>query len=88
MANAIKLKNAAQRTATLGDSTRVDTTVEIELAASCIPLVKSNASAVKMMKIIKISSGVILQNRAKVCARVHLGNLQGESLRKLDITGS
>ena len=36
-ANAMKLKNAAQITAVLGFSTRVDTTVAIEFAASCRP---------------------------------------------------
>ena len=35
---ATKLKNAAQMTALPGDSTRVDTTVAIELAASWKPL--------------------------------------------------
>ena len=35
---ATKLKNAAQMTALPGDSTRVDTTVAIELAASWNPL--------------------------------------------------
>ena len=42
---AMKLKNAAQTTACCGRSTRVDTIVAIELAASCRPLRKSNASA-------------------------------------------
>src|SRR3546814_7314378 len=42
---AMKLKNAAQATAQCGLSTRVDTTVAIELAASCKPLRKSNSSA-------------------------------------------
>src|SRR5437762_4325983 len=42
---AMKLKNAAQPTAYCGLSTRVDTTVAIEFAASCRPLRKSNASA-------------------------------------------
>ena len=42
---AAKLKNAAQTTAFPGDSTRVETTVAIELAASWKPLMKSNASA-------------------------------------------
>jgi hypothetical protein len=37
--NAIKLKNAAQMTACLGDKTLVETIMEIEFAASCIPLV-------------------------------------------------
>ena len=35
---AMKLKNAAQTTALPGDSTRVDTTVAIEFAASWKPL--------------------------------------------------
>src|SRR5215204_3553039 len=37
-ANATKLKNAAHTTASLGESTRVETTVAIELAASWKPL--------------------------------------------------
>ena len=41
----MKLKNAAQATAYCGRSTRVDTMVAIELAASFMPLRKSNASA-------------------------------------------
>ena len=41
----MKLKNAAQATAILGDSTRVETTVAMELAASCSPLRKSKMSA-------------------------------------------
>ena len=47
---AAKLKKAAQKTATKGDSTRVDTTVAIEFAESCIPLMKSKTSAMAMMK--------------------------------------
>ena len=35
---AAKLKNAAQMTAFPGVSTRVDTTVAMEFAASCMPL--------------------------------------------------
>src|SRR5438034_2099772 len=46
--NAMKLKNAAQITAYCGRSTRVETTVAIELAASCSPFKKSNASATKI----------------------------------------
>src|SRR5216684_6175244 len=42
---AMKLKNAAHSTAYCGRSTRVDTIVAIELAASCNPLRKSNSSA-------------------------------------------
>ena len=43
--NAMKLKKAAQATAYCGRSTRVETMVAMELAASCRPLRKSNASA-------------------------------------------
>jgi hypothetical protein len=46
---ATKLKNAAQTTATSGERTRVETTVAIEFAESCIPLMKSNVSATAMM---------------------------------------
>src|SRR5262245_51749985 len=42
---ATKLKNAAHATALPGESTRVDTTVAIELAASWKPLMKSKRSA-------------------------------------------
>ena len=42
---ATKLKKAAQTTATPGASTRVDTTVAMELAASWNPLMKSKNSA-------------------------------------------
>src|SRR3954454_22478 len=42
---ATKLKNAAQNTAYCGRSTRVETMVAIELAASCRPFRKSNSSA-------------------------------------------
>ncbi len=47
---ATKLKKAAQITARLGDRTRVETMVATELAASCMPLVKSKARATAMMK--------------------------------------
>ena len=46
---ATKLKKAAQKTAIRGVSTRVETTVAIELAESCIPLMKSKARAIAMM---------------------------------------
>src|SRR5262249_43764128 len=51
---AMKLKKAAQATAYCGRSTRVDTMVAIELAASCRPLRKSNSSATAISA---ISSG-------------------------------
>jgi hypothetical protein len=47
---AMKLKNAAQTTAASGVRTRVETTVAIEFAESCIPLMKSKVSAAAMMK--------------------------------------
>src|SRR5215204_5955772 len=50
---ATKLKNAAHITACVGDSTRVDTMVAIEFAASWKPLRKSKTSATKMMKKIR-----------------------------------
>ncbi len=46
---ATKLKKAAQNTATRGESTRVETTVAIEFAESCIPLMKSKTRATAMM---------------------------------------
>ena len=44
---ATKLKNAAQTTATPGESTRVETTVAMELALSWNPLMKSKTSATR-----------------------------------------
>jgi hypothetical protein len=46
---ATKFQNAAQMTAHSGRRTRVDTTVAIELAASCQPFVKSNARLITTM---------------------------------------
>ena len=46
---ATKLKKAAQATACIGVSTRVDTTVAMELAASWKPLMKSKTRATAMM---------------------------------------
>ena len=45
----MKLKNAAQTTATPGVRTRVETTVAIELALSWKPLMKSKISATPMI---------------------------------------
>ncbi|EAU62856.1 hypothetical protein STIAU_8438 [Stigmatella aurantiaca DW4/3-1] len=53
---AMKLKNAAQATARFGDSTRVDTTVAMEFAASWKPLMKSKTSATATMKMTAESS--------------------------------
>src|SRR4051812_8878498 len=52
---ATKLKNAAQTTACPGVSTRVETTVAIELAASWNPLRKSKIRARKTKKIMSVS---------------------------------
>ena len=46
---AMKLKQPAQTTAAVGDSTRVETTVAIEFAASWNPLLKSKISATRMI---------------------------------------
>src|SRR5579864_9358853 len=46
---ATKFQNAAQTTAQRGRRTRVDTTVAMELAASCQPLAKSKARLIKTM---------------------------------------
>lgn len=46
---AIKLKNAANATAFLGERTFVETTVDMEFAASWKPFVKSKMSARTMM---------------------------------------
>src|SRR3954468_23675089 len=56
---ATKLKKAAQRTAFWGESTRVDTTVAMELAASWKPFRKSKTSATRMMKMITEKDGVL-----------------------------
>src|SRR5690606_11307280 len=55
--NATKLKKAAQRTANRGDSTRVETTVAMELAASWKPLTKSKARATATTTMTKNSMG-------------------------------
>ena len=54
---AMKLKNAAHATAWPGDSTRVDTTVAIEFAASWKPLMKSKHSASRISAITVSSVG-------------------------------
>jgi hypothetical protein len=54
---ATKLKKAAQYTAYWGGRTLVDTTQDIELAASWKPLMKSKAKAIMIMEITKISVG-------------------------------
>src|SRR6266850_175047 len=61
---ATKLKNDAQMTALPGLSTRVETTVAIELAASWNPLMKSKASATPISamtarRFVSIRSGVL-----------------------------
>ena len=57
---ATKLKKAAQTTPCSGVSTRVETTVAIELAASWKPLTKSKASATAMIRMteIRVESGI------------------------------
>ena len=62
---AMKLKDAAQITARRGDSTRVDTTVAIELAASWKPLTKSNPSATRITK----TSASVFHGSGQACLR-------------------
>src|ERR671937_189752 len=80
---AAKFQNAAHTTAIRGDSTRVDTTVAIEFAASWKPLKKSNASATKTTNTSAMSgvcSGMLQGDRldgvrdvlARVDGRLHL----------------
>src|SRR5574342_5988 len=56
---ATKLQKAAQTTACPGDSTRVETTVAIEFAASWKPLMKSNSSATRMIRP-TVSSAIVI----------------------------
>src|SRR5512146_1975171 len=51
-----KLKNAAQATASLGDNTRVETTVAMLLAASWNPFRKSNVNAAMTVIVTSISA--------------------------------
>src|SRR6185503_14436972 len=55
----MKLNTAAQMTATPGESTRVDTTVAIEFAASCQPFAKSNIRATTIINRTNANSVVI-----------------------------
>ena len=67
--NATKLKKAAHITARRGVSTRVDTTVAIELAASWKPLTKSNARAMAMTMTTAASSMDGGGGAAQACLR-------------------
>ena len=62
---ATKLKNAAHATAWPGESTRVETTVAIEFAASWKPFRKSKTSAVKTIP-------ATARNVTEICS-MHLG---------------
>src|SRR5579883_2098467 len=57
---ATKLKNAAQTTASLGESTRVETTVAMLFAASWKPLRKSNVSATRTVMMSRRRFGLTL----------------------------
>src|SRR5207248_170943 len=59
---ATKLKNAAQMTACVGESTRVETTVAIEFAASWNPLRKSKIRATKTMRKMRVIKSAVLQD--------------------------
>ena len=58
---ATKLKNAAQKTATPGERTRVETTVAMELALSWKPLMKSKISATTMTARTNSTDGVTVR---------------------------
>jgi len=60
---AMKLKNAAQTTAMLGESTRVETTVAMEFAASCRPLRKSKTNATATRATIRTSEPCSMERR-------------------------
>src|ERR1700723_2386587 len=89
---ATKFQNAAQATARNGVSTRVDTTVAIELAASCQPLENSNArvSATVSNKTWKLFTGSgAFQNDVfdyirDVLAFIHCGFYYFKNLLPLD----
>src|SRR5690349_3184198 len=83
---AMKLNSAAHATACAGVSTRVATTVAIELAASWNPLRKSNTSAKPtMMKTSqRIPAAVALGAACVVCARMEQIILIREKLAVLE----
>src|SRR6202142_3319293 len=56
---ATKLKKAAHNTAWPGDSTRVETTVDTELAALWNPLMKAKVSAMAMIAVVNTRTGLI-----------------------------
>ncbi len=72
---ATKLKNAAQTTAFCGESTRVETTVAIEFAASWKPFRKSKTSAIRMirtrtqMSVGMLRSGVLDHTLPTTCVK-------------------
>src|SRR5262245_18405117 len=76
---ATKLKNAAHATACIGVSTRVDTTVAMELAASWKPLMKSKASTTTMMNVTSRSEDV-MRGRGAVDSR----HLEDDALDHVD----
>src|SRR5690349_18266053 len=83
---ATKLKNAAQATARFGDSTRVDTTVAMELAASWKPLMKSKTSATATMRTTAVSSILrVLQDHAFDDVRHTLALVRGRLDEVVDL---
>ena len=74
---ATKLKKAAHSTATCGVSTRVETTVAMELAASWKPFRKSKVRATRMMKTriavsVLMGSGLVTGTRGERTAQAFL----------------
>src|SRR5208337_995277 len=68
---AAKLKKAANTTAFLGERTFVETTVDMELAESWNPFVKSNTSAMPMMAAMSSHVASIMQCPHESCFRGH-----------------
>jgi hypothetical protein len=63
--SATKLKNAAHSTASRGDSTRVETMVAIELAASWNPLMTSNARAAAIVTTTTVETSMAAPTSAR-----------------------
>src|SRR5574341_1714838 len=78
---ATKLKNAAQTTATRGESTRVETTVAMLLAASWKPLMKSKLSATATVRTSSHCSGVTGAGSSQARLAWKSGALQDDALQ-------
>src|SRR5688572_3431474 len=80
---AMKLKNAAHSTAHWGRSTRVETIVAIEFAASWKPLMTSKANATPTVKMTRIQTKSISQMRVKGRPAPESGVLEDDALENV-----